>query len=117
MISFQEQFDIDFTAPPAARSADPWTSHAAARKAVTHSSVGRLLVLKALLTGPMNDFELAAHSGWQQTSIGKRRLECIRAGWVEAHKVDGEQVARKSPSGTASLVWRITEQGREALSR
>ena len=110
------QAALDFTSPMA-RSSDAWTSHAAGRKAVTHSSVGRLLVLRALLTGPMNDFELAAHTGWQQTSIGKRRLECARAGWVAAHMVDGAQATRQSPSGTASLVWQITDAGREAMCR
>lgn len=108
-----EQLSIDFV--PMARSADPWTSHEAGRKAKTHSSVGRLLVLRALQIEPANDFELAAVTGWQQTSIGKRRLECLRLGWVRAHRVDGEQISRKSPSGTASLIWEITEAGRAVL--
>jgi hypothetical protein len=100
---------------PMARNADKWTSHEAARRAKTHSSVGRLLVLRELLHGPRNDFELAAATGWQQTSIGKRRLECARQGWVEAYRKDGEQVSRKSPSGSASLVWAITAAGRAVL--
>jgi hypothetical protein len=110
------QLAISFDDPPA-RRADPWTSHDAARKAKTHSSVGRVLVLNALRDGgPMNDFELADATGWQQTSIGKRRLECLRAGWVAAFRVDGEQVSRKSPSGASSLVWTITAQGLAAIA-
>ena len=98
------------------RKTDPHTSAQAAAKAITNASKGRVLALEALTERPMNDFELAAHTGWQQTSIGKRRLECQRAGWVEPLLDDeGDQIMRKSPSNTNSLVWQISAKGRSML--
>jgi hypothetical protein len=59
------------------------------------------------------DYDLAAATGRQQNSIGKRRLECQRAGFVEP---TGEK--RPNPeTGTPCLVWRITEEGRDFLRR
>jgi hypothetical protein len=109
--------DVDTDRRPMARHADPVTSHQAAAKVQPQASAGRLLVLRTLaFAGPLNDFELATSTGWQQTSIGKRRLECQRRGWVDAHIRDGEQVTRKSPSGSPSLVWKITNEGRLQLA-
>lgn len=101
-------------APPAARRTDPVTSHLAAEKAALGASKGRMLVLQNLLVLPLTDFELAALTGWQQTSIGKRRHECLRAGYVErALDGHGEEVRRETPSGAQALCWSITAAGRE----
>lgn len=101
-----------------ARKTDPWTSHAAGQNSKKKSEVGRLLVLKALAKKPMNDFELAEVTGWQQTSIGKRRLECQEAGLVTEHLDSNNfQITRPSPSGSKSLVWEITFLGRIILGR
>lgn len=98
---------------PAARITDPVTSHEAAAIAHRGASHGRRLVLAALALRPMTDFELAAHTGWQQTSIGKRRGECVTAGLVEVLTDDkGNKVKRPSPSGSPALVWALTEKGR-----
>ena len=71
--------------PPMARQTDPDTSHAAAADATINASAGRLAALRVLYGyGPMTDFGLARHTGLQQTSIGKRRGECVTAGLVEA---------------------------------
>ena len=109
------QLSIDFS--PAARASDPLTSHQAARDAQVNAGTGRALTLKFLARSPMTDFELAAATNWQQTSIGKRRGECVQRGWVEAHKLEGVQVTRPSPSGSAAMVWRITDAGRAVLSQ
>lgn len=99
-----------------ARNADPDTSHAAASDAKVHASASRRLVLEHLSQRPLNDFELAARTGKQQTSIGKRRGECVEAGWVEPDlDAQGNKVKRPSPSGSLSMVWRITQHGRVAL--
>lgn len=98
------------------RRTDPITSHEAEAKVRPHASTGRRAVLSALaLYGPLTDFELAERTGWQQTSIGKRRGECVALGWVEAFTApDGTKCKRPSPSGSPAIVWAITAKGREA---
>lgn len=98
-----------------ARATDPVTSHEAEAKVRPHASFGRRLVIGALFVGPATDFELASLTGWQQTSIGKRRGECVALGWVEAFTApDGTKCKRPSPSGSPAIVWAITAKGREA---
>jgi len=108
------QLNIDFT--PGARASDPATSYLAERDAQVHAGTGRALTLQHLAKRPLTDFELSAATGWQQTSIGKRRGECVQRGWAEAHIVEGGQVTRPSPSGSQSMVWRITDAGRLAMA-
>ena len=102
-------------ADPASRAGDPMTSHLAATKAATGASQGRMLVLMNLAVMPMTDFELAEATGWQQTSIGKRRHELmVPRGFVERAKdADGDEIRRLSPSGSPSLVWALTKAGRD----
>lgn len=107
---------------PAARASDPETSHEAAALAKFKASPHRILCLQALMRGPMTDFELATVTGLQQTSIGKRRLDCQRAGLVSHYLepvVSGLReplpLKRKSPSGALAFVWEITPAGREYL--
>jgi len=97
---------------PIARHTDPETSHQAAADATPRASHGRLLVLRNLLRwGAQTDYELAADTGWQQNSIGKRRGECVQMGLVEAATIMGEQMKRPAPSGSLSMCWRITTKG------
>lgn len=109
------QPDLLTWTPPASRAGDPMTSHEAATKAATGASRGRMLVLHNLAVMPMTDFELAAATGWQQTSIGKRRHECmVPHGFVErAKNAAGEDLRRMAPSGSPALVWQITQAGRD----
>jgi len=107
---------------PTARHTDPATSHAAAQDASLSASQGRLLALRTLAAHPagLTDFDLADLTGWQQTSIGKRRGECVKAGLVVAAYYlgpDGEPhlVKRTAPSGSQAIVWRITDAGRDYL--
>lgn len=104
------------TTPPGTRATDPVTSHEAEARVRPHASTGRRAVLSALaLYGPLTDFELAERTGWQQTSIGKRRGECVALGYVEAFTApDGTKCKRPSPSGSPAIVWAITAKGREA---
>ncbi len=106
------QMAFDFTAP-LARLKDSSTSHEAAQRAATGASRGRALVLKTLASiGPCTDFDLARLTGWQQTSIGKRRGECVDAGLVRNLLLrDGAKATRPSPSGSSALVWELTEAG------
>lgn len=100
---------------PGTRTTDPVTSHEAEAKVRPHASYGRRLVLAALALRPATDFELAEATGWQQTSIGKRRGECVALGWVEAVTApDGTKCKRPSPSGSPAIVWAITQAGRKA---
>jgi hypothetical protein len=110
---------LDFDAP-AARQTDPETSAAAAQQ--VNPSRGRLLALDALARfGPATDFELADLTGLQQTSIGKRRLECQRAGLVTdvmTYDAESDRLApltRPTPSGAQARVWGITVAGRAFL--
>ena len=100
---------------PTARASDPDTSHQAGARAKLTAGHGRRLALEALAAahradhvypGGMTDFELAAVTGIQATSVGKRRLELQRAGLVA--KTD---LHRLSPSGSPSIVWAITPAG------
>lgn len=103
-------FSFDFT-KPTARASDPETSHEAAEDASFHASYGRRLVLQALSVRPMTDFELAELTGWQQTSIGKRRHECMEAGLVCVLKEGEDKVAKRpAPSGSMARVWRLTDK-------
>ena len=97
---------------PCARRTDPVTAHdAAARVSPNGTRARALLALNACAHG-LTDFELAERTGVGQTSIGKRRLELLRAGLVE-----GTDERRPSPSGTPALVWRITTAGAQEARR
>lgn len=92
---------------PAARSTDPATSRAAARR--TTANDGQRAALAALAAaGPagLNDFELAARTGRKPTSIGVRRKELLRAGLVAS---TGQR--RPSDTGSPAMVWAITDIG------
>lgn len=113
-MSLEQPSLLDWSAPRA-RLSDPATSHEAALKAALGASRGRMLVLQCLAVRAMTDFELAAATGWQQTSIGKRRHECQMAGFVERAQEHGADVRRETPSGSMALAWAITGEGREYL--
>ena len=92
------------------------TSQDAAVLAINMLSRNKELALDALVAaGPtgLTDFELAAATGVAQTSIGKRRLDLVRAGLViDVLDPDtGRPVTRPSPSGAASMVWCATPAG------
>jgi len=115
------QLTLTFPAP-AARHSDPPTAHAAARDATFAASNGRLIALRTLAAHPagLTDFDLADKTGWQQSSIGKRRGECMSTGYVEPATYTGPDgqphyVKRAAPSGSLAIVWRITESGRQYL--
>lgn len=61
------------------------------------------------------DPHISTTTGWQQTSIGKRRHELmVPRGFVERAKdADGDEIRRLSPSGSPSLVWALTKAGRD----
>jgi len=108
---------LEWEAPPGARNSDPETCHMAAASAAIRASHGRLRALSQLSYGARTDFELAAATGVQQTSIGKRRGECAKAGLVEAVVgADGKRVTRPSDSGAPATVWQITDKGRAFLA-
>lgn len=95
-----------------ARVTDPITSHLAAARAKTHASTGQRIALDALIRAGgdgLTDFELAAWTGWQQTSIGKRRKELEEVGYVVP-----TLFTRPAPSGSPARVWCVTDAGIEA---
>ena len=102
---------------PLARNNDPETSHEAAADVSFRASAHRLLALKTLdRYGALTDYELAARTGLQQNSIGKRRKDCQDAGMVERLlDADGNSIKRPAPSGSMALVWTLTEKGRSYL--
>jgi hypothetical protein len=98
-----------FGVRPTARGSDPDTSHDAARQTTPRSNATRLTALGLLaMAGDhgATDFELAAQSGLQQTSIGVRRGELVRMGYAEA---SGR--TRQAPSGSRATVWVVTPAG------
>lgn len=98
---------------PSARRTDPPTSHQAAAANQLIRRKDRWDVLAAHFEhsiGGLTDFELAAILQRQQTSVGKRRGELRDVGLIEAlHD------RRPAPSGSAAIVWRITEAGKRAI--
>ena len=95
---------------PAARHTDPITSHqAASRKKITAGSDrAHALIVHARHPHGLTDFELADILQRQQTSAGKRRGELRDAGLIEE-----TEYRRNAPSGSPSIVWRITEAGKK----
>tara|TARA_R110000868_G_scaffold272773_2_gene532008 strand:+ start:1930 stop:2301 length:372 start_codon:yes stop_codon:yes gene_type:complete len=98
---------------PIARNTDPETSHSAADDATFKASKHRILALQTLYTfGPLTDFELAAKTGLQQNSIGKRRKDCQDAFLIDVLlDENGMNVKRPAPSGSKALVWTLTRDG------
>lgn len=90
-----------------ARNTDPVTSHLAGERAQQRAATGRALALALLRdhSEGLTDFELAGLSGWQQTSIGKRRGELRDAGLV---RDSGKR--RPSPSGSPAIVWEALQE-------
>jgi hypothetical protein len=123
MTQFTFPFDDDddenkkrepYSQPPTTRNSDPETSYEAVHDAEFHASEGRILVMCCLFEyGPCTDYELEAFTGRQQNSIGKRRLECQRAGLVEVLIIDGVKQKRLAPSGSKCLVWKLTTEGHD----
>ena len=99
---------------PVAGADDLETSWEAAHDAEFHASESRIAALKALYRlGPMTDYELAKATGYQQNSIGKRRLDCQRAGLIEMLVSQGQKIRRLAPSGSSCFVWKLTGTGEE----
>jgi|694.fasta_scaffold17751_6 hypothetical protein len=88
------------------RHTDPETCEEARKDALSNAARGRKIALDLLFANPegLTDFELAELSGWQQTSIGKRRGELRDLGLVE-----DSGLRRPSPSGSKAIVWRVVE--------
>lgn len=74
-----------------------------------------MIALRLLAACPegLTDFELAQLSGKAQTSIGCRRGELAKLGFVTAKLVDGAIATRPAPSGAAATVWTLTPAGVE----
>lgn len=90
---------------PVARATDPSTAWAAADMVEPKAGTNRALALRILREHPggLTDFELAALTGLQQTSIGKRRGELRDGGFVRA-----TNRTRSAPSGAQAIVWEAT---------
>lgn len=98
-----------FSGTGAARAADPDTSWEAALRNLTGRLTDRKTALLIHAAHPfgLTDFELAGLMGRQQTSAGKRRGELRDMGFIEA-----TNQRHPAPSGSAAIVWRITERGK-----
>ncbi len=90
------------------RRFDHTTSIRAAQDNHARLSRHRELALRLHVEHPegLTDFELAALSHVSQPSIGKRRLDLQREGWIEQ-----TDLTRPAPSGSAARVWKITPAG------
>jgi hypothetical protein len=70
-------------APPRARSTDPATSHAAARRAYGIACGHREAIIVALKLGPAGQTEIARRAGMTVAAVSKRLGELRRAGQIE----------------------------------
>jgi hypothetical protein len=108
---------FDFYTREAARATDPVTSVMAAEQVAPHVHAGQMKALAVFYRYPVqafDDFELAERTGIKQTSVGKRRGELERMGYVERRE------RRPSPSRlTNSTVYsfRITDAGLHFYAR
>lgn len=102
-----EQLSLDDA--PRYRRTDQVTATLAAREQTPEKlAAGKWAALDALAQhGPQTDHELAALTGYLQTSIGVRRGALVRQGWAVA-----TDERRPSPSGSTCTVWRVTDDGR-----
>ena len=92
---------------PAARLTDPETSRIAAETNLPGRTNDRTRVLELLRRvhpDGLTDYELAALTGKQQNSIGKRRSELTAAGLVEFAGFH-----RPSPTGSPCRVWKAVD--------
>jgi hypothetical protein len=94
-----------------ARASDPVTSRMAAEQIAPHVHAGQMKALEAfclLNHTTLDDFELSDWTGVKQTSIGKRRGELERMGYVER----AERRSSRSKL-TSSIVqsYRLTPAG------
>lgn len=101
-----------------ARRTDPDTSHAAASlQTVNKVRTEHRVVLELLQWEPLSDFDLAKRASEalgrpiKQTSIGVRRGELVRTGLVCDSGRKG-----KSDTGTACILWQITNSGRQVIA-
>jgi hypothetical protein len=75
------------------------------------------LVLELLAMEPMSDFQLAAMASQslgrkvKQTSVGVRRGELVRIGLVRDSGRKGT-----SDTGSACIVWELTQAGRKEVA-
>lgn len=86
------------------------TEKAAAREVKVRSGDQRHRVLQSLAKSPKADWELGRELGLEVQTISPRRGECVNMGHVEKTTMRVE-----TPQNSSAIVWRITEQGREAL--
>lgn len=93
---------------PLARRTDPETSHKAAKRMIPRAGTDRMAVLLELYKrrAGLTDYDLARLLGRQQNSMGKRRGELRDAGFVEP-----TEHRRPAPTGSPTIVWRITKAG------
>lgn len=102
-----------------ARVTDIETAHAAAaaQTDTVKRSSHRLVLTLLAKCGPLTDHDLAAHASREtgrrigHDSIGKRRLEVQRMGFVEKTGITAE-----TPSGSQAMTWRITSAGKTELA-
>jgi hypothetical protein len=100
------------------RKGAPETSQAAARAIKTRSGSQRHELLRYLHRVPeLADFELQRDLWIGANSQRPRRVELLRAGYIEpARDGEGKPLTTKHPtSGLQCQRWRVTERGRVAL--
>lgn len=102
---------------PLARNTDPDTSLAAAASVRKVTETHRRILAILLGTGPMTDEQIGF--AWRRltdekispSGLRSRRAELVKSGLVE----DSGEVAR-TESNRATIVWRISDAGRQVAS-
>jgi predicted ArsR family transcriptional regulator len=93
---------LDLLNPPRARSTDPATSHAAARRVSEFGHAHAALIVSALGLRPMTMHEIAKATGLDGHAVARRLPELERSG--HARPTDN---LRRSPSGRMCRVWEL----------
>lgn len=80
--------------PPKARTRDPETSKAAAKRAERFQASHAGRVLEALRIHPMTAKEIAAHTGLSVEQVCRRAIELQRAGKIAVVTYGGQALER-----------------------
>lgn len=103
---------------PKARNTDPETSHDAAAS-VRNQSITHKRILRLLDTyGPLCDTDIAyslARGGDGTTSVSASGLRTRRSELVAKGYVEDSGLRSRLKSGRRSIIWKITDEGRERV--
>ena len=92
----------------------PWTSHAAAAKALPKSGTVKGQIFARIASRPQGatDDELENLLARSHQSVSAARNSLMNDGWIEPLEVEGVTVTRHTKQGNAAMAWTLTAVAR-----